>query len=129
MYNRWSNSLIVACLLVIFCLVPVMAQAQNNSTETKDAYSNEELKTFLIANRDLYLLQQQANAMLQSTETDQQKQEIMETTNQQMLLALQQAGLTADEYNSMENTIMSDTQLQERVQTIVSELSQEEEQK
>ncbi|SEQ78181.1 protein of unknown function [Nitrosomonas sp. Nm51] len=127
MHNRWINSIVTACLLSILCSIPAMAQNQGNSEAAEITYTNEELKSFLIANAGLYQLQQQAVSQMQNTETDQQKQEVMQSINQQMLQVLQQAGLTADEYNSMGQTIQSDVQLQEKVHTIASELFQQEE--
>jgi hypothetical protein len=104
-----------------------MAQDQIDSKDAKTAYSNEELKSFIIANAGLYQLQQQAFSQMQNTESDQQKQEIMETANQQMLQVLQRSGLTADEYNAMGQTIQADVQLQDKVQTIAADLFKQEE--
>ncbi|PTN13311.1 DUF4168 domain-containing protein [Nitrosomonas aestuarii] len=126
MHNKWTISIVVAFILGIFCLTPVFAKDQMKTEGAEVTYSNEELKSFIIANAGLYQLQQQAVAQIQSMESDQQKREVMETTNQQMLLVLEQTGLTADKYNAMGQTIQSDTQLQEKVQTIASDLFQQE---
>ncbi|SFK20984.1 protein of unknown function [Nitrosomonas aestuarii] len=126
MHNKWTISIVVAFILGIFCLTPVFAKDQMKTEGAEVTYSNEELKSFIIANAGLYQLQQQAVTQIQSMESDQQKREVMETTNQQMLLVLEQTGLTADKYNAMGQTIQSDTQLQEKVQTIASDLFQQE---
>ncbi|HNP26137.1 MAG TPA: DUF4168 domain-containing protein [Nitrosomonas sp.] len=115
-------------MLNVLCLMPVIAQAQINAEAGKVTYSDEELKSFIIANAGLYQLQQQAAAQMQNLESDQQKQEIMQVANQQMLQVLQQVGLTADEYNTMGKSIQSDVQLQEKINTIASDLFQQEEQ-
>ncbi len=128
MQKRWINGVILAGLLNVLCLTPVMAQDQINAEEGKVVYSNEELKSFIIANAGLYQLQQQAAAQMQSMESDQQRQEVMQAANQQMLQVLQQVGLTADEYNTMGKSIQSDVQLQEKINTIASELFQQQEQ-
>lgn len=127
MHNKWMNSIVTTCLLGILCLAPAMAQDQVDSKDAKTTYSNEELKSFIIANAGLYQLQQQAFSQMQNTESDQQKQEIMETANQQMLQVLQRSGLTADEYNAMGQTIQADVQLQDKVQTIAADLFKQEE--
>lgn len=127
MYNRWIQSIVAAFLLSALCLMPAMAQDQANAEEVKMNYSDEELRSFIFANTGLYQVQQQALAHMKSTESDQQKQEIMNSANQQMLQVLQQVGLTPDSYNAMGQTIQSDVQLQEKVRAIATELAQQEE--
>ncbi|SET14981.1 protein of unknown function [Nitrosomonas marina] len=122
MHNKWTNSIVAACIFSILCFTPAIAEDQAGAGAVSATYSNEELKSFIMANAELYQLQQQAFTQLQGIDSDQQKQEVLETANQQMLLVLQQVGLTADEYNAMGQTIQSDVQLQERVQTIASDL-------
>jgi Domain of unknown function (DUF4168) len=126
MHSKWMNSIVTACLLGILFLAPAMALDQVDSRDAETKYSNEELKSFIIANAGLYQLQQQAFSQMRNTESDQQKQEIMETANQQMLQVLQRSGLTADEYNAMGQTIQADAQLQDKVQTIASDLFKQE---
>ncbi|MDC8445186.1 MAG: DUF4168 domain-containing protein [Nitrosomonas sp.] len=121
------NSIVTICLLSILCLMPATAQDQIDSKDAATTYSNEELKSFIIANAGLYQLQQQALSQMQNTESDQQKQEIMQTANQQMLQVLQQTGLTADEYTAMGQTIQGDERLQEKVESIASDLFREKE--
>lgn len=127
MHNKWMNSIVTICLLSILCLMPATAQDQIDSKDAAATYSNEELKSFIIANAGLYQLQQQALSQMQNTESDQQKQEIMQTANQQMLQVLQQTGLTADEYTAMGQTIQGDERLQEKVESIASDLFREKE--
>ena len=126
MHNKWMSSIVTTCLLSILCLTPVIAQDQIDSKDAKTTYSNEELKSFIIANAGLYQLQQQALSQMQNTETDQQKQEIMQTANQQMLQVLQQTGFTPDEYNAMGQTIQADEHLQNKVQAIATDLFKQE---
>lgn len=126
MHNKWMGSIVTTCLLSILCLTPVIAQDQIDSKDAKTTYSNEELKSFIIANAGLYQLQQQALSQMQNTETDQQKQEIMQTANQQMLQVLQQTGFTPDEYNAMGQTIQADEHLQNKVQAIATDLFKQE---
>ena len=128
MHNRWIHSIAVACLLSTLSLMPAMAQDQASAEATaKMTFSDEELKSFIFANAGLYQVQQQAMAHMKDTESDQQKQEIMDAANQQMLLVLQQVGLTPDSYNAMGQSIQSDVQLQEKVRAIATELAQQEE--
>lgn len=126
MHNKWMSSIVTTCLLSILCQTPVIAQDQIDSKDAKTTYSNEELKSFIIANAGLYQLQQQALSQMQNTETDQQKQEIMQTANQQMLQVLQQTGFTPDEYNAMGQTIQADENLQNKVQAIATDLFKQE---
>ena len=127
MHNRWIYSIIAACLLSTLSLMPAMAQDQASAEAAKMTYSDEELKSFILANAGIYQVQQQAMAHMQGTESDQQKQEIMDAANQQMLQVLEQVGFTPDSYNAMGQTIQSDVDLQKKVRAIATELAQQEE--
>ena len=127
MDNRWIQNIVAACFLSALVLMPAMAQDQTNTEATKKTYSDEELKSFIFANAGLYQVQQQAMAHMKNMESDQQKQEVMDAANQQMLQVLQQVGFTPDSYNAMGQTIQADADLQEKVREIATELAQQEE--
>ncbi|MBA2483796.1 MAG: DUF4168 domain-containing protein [Nitrosomonas sp.] len=96
--------------------------------DSKTNYSNEQLKSFIMANVGIYQVQQQISSQMPSMETEEQKQTLVQAANQQMEKVLQENGMTADEYNAMGQTIQSDVQLQEKINTMASELFQLEEQ-
>ncbi|MCB1985228.1 MAG: DUF4168 domain-containing protein [Burkholderiales bacterium] len=125
MHNKWTNSIVAVCLFSILCMMPVMAQDLGTNQDTNISYSDEALRSFIIANASINQLQQHADAQMQNMASDQQKQEMMEATNQQILQVLQQAGLTVDEYNVMGQTIQSDAHLQLKLQAITSGLFQQ----
>ncbi|MDR4517640.1 MAG: DUF4168 domain-containing protein [Nitrosomonas sp.] len=126
MYSRWIQSIFAACFLGILCLMPAVAQDQPSAEAAKLTYGDEELRSFIFANAGLYQVQQQAMTHMKAAESDQQKQEIMDAANQQMLQVLEQVGFTPDSYNAMGQTIQSDVQLQEKVRAIATELAQQE---
>ena len=128
MQNSWINRLIIIGFLSAFCMVPAMAQDQQSTVDSKANYSNDELKSFIMANVGIYQVQQQIASQMPSMETEEQKQELVQTANQQMEQVLQENGMTAGEYNAMGQTIQSDVQLQEKLNTMASELFQLEEQ-
>ncbi len=125
--NIWIKVFIVVSFLSALCLMPVVAQDKLSALDDKASYSNDQLESFVIANVGIYQLQQQAITQMSDMETDQQKQQLMQATNQQAEQILQGAGLTVDEYNTMSQTIESDVQLLEKVNSIASELFQQEE--
>ena len=127
-YNWITYFILVGFLSAIF-LTPVMAQDQDSAMDSKADYSNDELKSFIIANVGIYQLQQQITAQMPNMESEQQKEELMQAANQQMDQVLNEVGLTADEYNAMGQAIQSDVQLQEKVRSVASDLSQQEQQK
>lgn len=126
-YN-WIIYFILVGFLSVICLMPAMAQDQASTLESKADYSNNELESFIIANVGIYQLQQQITAQMPNMESEQQKEELMQAANQQMEQVLNDVGLTADEYNSMGQAIQSDVQLQEKVRSIATDLSEQEEQ-
>lgn len=126
-YN-WIVYFILVGFLSVICLMPAMAEDQASTLESKADYSNNELESFIIANVGIYQLQQQITAQMPSMESEQQKEELMQAANQQMEQVLNDVGLTADEYNSMGQAIQSDVQLQEKVRSIATDLSEQEEQ-
>lgn len=129
MLNNWiKNLILIIGFLSVVCGMPAMAQEQQNTTDSKTNYSNEQLKSFIMANVGIYQVQQQISSQMPSMETEEQKQELVKAANQQMEKVLQDNGMTADEYNAMGQTIQSDVQLQEKINTMASELFQLEEQ-
>jgi Domain of unknown function (DUF4168) len=123
-YN-WIKYFILVGFLSAICLTPAMAQDQASTTDSKVDYSNNELESFIIANVGIYQLQQQVSAQMPNMESDQQKEELMQAANQQMEQVLNEVGLTPDEYNAMGQAIQSDAQLQEKVRSIATDLSQQ----
>ena len=124
-YN-WIIYFILVGFLSAICLMPAMAQDQASSLDSKADYSNNELESFIIANVGIYQLQQQITAQMPNMESEQQKEELMQAANQQMEQVLNEVGLTADEYNAMGQAIQSDVQLQEKVRSIATDLSEQE---
>lgn len=125
--NTWMVAFIVICFLNAFCLMPAMAQDQQSTLDGKASYSNDQLESFVIANVSIYQLQQEVSTQMSDIKSDQQKQQLMQAANHQVEQILQSAGFTVDEYNTMGQTIQSDVQLQEKINSIASELLQEEE--
>lgn len=123
-YN-WIKFFILVGFLSAICLMPAMAQDQASTMDSKADYSNNELESFIIANVGIYQLQQQVSAQMPNMESDQQKEELMQAANQQMEQVLNEVGLTADKYNAMGQAIQSDAQLQEKVRSIATDLSQQ----
>jgi Domain of unknown function (DUF4168) len=123
-YN-WIKYFILVGFLSAICLTPAMAQDLASTTDSKVDYSNNELESFIIANVGIYQLQQQVSAQMPNMESDQQKEELMQAANQQMEQVLNEVGLTPDEYNAMGQAIQSDAQLQEKVRSIATDLSQQ----
>jgi uncharacterized protein DUF4168 len=123
-YN-WLTYFILVGFLSAICLMPAMAQDQASTMDSKADYSNNELESFIIANVGIYQLQQQVSAQMPNMESDQQKEELMQAANQQMEQVLNEVGLTPDEYNAMGQAIQSDAQLQEKVRSIATDLSQQ----
>ncbi len=128
MNKKWMHGFVIACLLSLFGTMPVIAENQKNTEEAvKAAYTDEQLKSFILANAGLYQVQKRTMADMKDMESDEQKHAAMETANQQMIQVLQQVGLTPDSYNAMGQSIQSDDQLQEKVREIAIELAQQEE--
>jgi Domain of unknown function (DUF4168) len=123
-YN-WIKYFILVGFLSAICLMPAMAQDQASTMDSKADYSKNELESFIIANVGIYQLQQQVSAQMPNMESDQQKEELMQAANQQMEQVLNEVGLTPDEYNAMGQAIQSDAQLQEKVRSIATDLSQQ----
>jgi len=125
--NIWIKVFVVVGLLSVLCFTPAVAQDQQSALDGKASYNNDQLESFVIANVGIYQLQQQVMTKMSDMESDQEKQQLMQATNQQAEQILESAGLTVDEYNTMGQTVESDVQLQEKVNSIASELLQQEE--
>ncbi len=115
-----KNSIILtASLSALLLLLPGAVSAQ----ESSDAeYNRGELESFIMANSGIYQLRQQVDALMPQTETDEQKQQVMQAFDQQASQVVTQSGLTIEEYQTMSENIQADPALQDRTNSVAQEM-------
>lgn len=94
--------------------------AQNySSTEQQDArISDEQLTKFMVAMTAVQSLQQEYMGKLQAAETDSQSQELREEAQNKMISAVENSGLTVDDYNAIAQKMRTDPSLAERAESL-----------
>jgi len=96
------------------------AQAQ----EAAD-FGDEKLRSFAQAAVKLTQIRSEYRAQMGSAETDQQRQQLQQQTNQRMAQAVEATdGITIEEYNQIATASRSDEQLAEKVNEYIQDAAQ-----
>ncbi|WP_237057257.1 DUF4168 domain-containing protein [Microbulbifer sediminum] len=107
----------IAALSLLLAL-PV-AQAQNGeaaaATAQKVSYSEPQLQSFADAYRAIVLLSREYAPKLKAAENIEQAEALNKEAQGKMVAAIQQAGLTKDEYQQIATSLKNDPELVQRI--------------
>ncbi|WP_110686827.1 DUF4168 domain-containing protein [Salinicola aestuarinus] len=101
---------------------PAMAQdtadsgAQAQQGAAAQNFSDEQLQQFADASQDIASVSQDYTEQLQNASGDEEQQEIRKQANEEMIEAVQDSGMSVEEFNSIGQAIQQDPQLMQRVQ-------------
>lgn len=90
------------------------AAMQQQQVEMTDAL----LQKFLVAMNGVQQVSQKYGAQFQNAEDQETKREIQQKAQQEMLAAVNDAGLSPDEYNAVIQRVQQDPELQKRLQEL-----------
>ncbi|WP_070987240.1 DUF4168 domain-containing protein [Halofilum ochraceum] len=94
----------ILILVTGFMMMPV-ALAENGSSGD---FEQEELETFLQARADVLSIQEEYSNRLQSAQDDQAVAQLQAEAREKMAAAVQDAGLSIDEFNQIAQAAQSD---------------------
>lgn len=89
---------------------PAQSQAQAAN------FSDEQLKSFADASKEIAQLNQEYTGQLQSAEGDEAQQEIRQQANDEMVNAVESEGLSVDTFNAIGEALQQDPELMQKVQ-------------
>ncbi len=107
-----------AALLAFALAAPLPAAAQMEGTQPPIAaedLTDEQLEAFAAAAAEVGEITQQLQIQAQAIETEQELMELQEQANMQMVEAVEEQGLTVDEYNMIFQVAQVDPELNERL--------------
>lgn len=78
--------------------------------------TDELLQKFLVAMNGVQQVSQKYGQQFQNTEDQQKKREIQQKAQEEMLTAVNDAGLSPDQYNAVIQQVQQDPELQKRLQ-------------
>lgn len=83
--------------------------------------SEAKLDQFVAALNEVHSIRNEAAQELEATTDPQDAQEVQQKAQQQMIEAVEEAGLTIEEYNQIATMMSSDPELQERISARLEE--------
>ena len=116
----FRNLIPVAALALAAGSTPVMAQEEAPSQREAPAttISDEQLERFSGAYEDVREIQAKAETQLGSAQDTQQAEQVQQQANEEMLKAVQDNGLEADEFNQIARAVNTDPDVQKRLEKI-----------
>ena len=113
------------CLAALALLLALpMAQAQNDAaqvTAQKVSYSDPQLQKFADAYRSIVMLSREYAPRIKAAADIKEAEELNREAQGKMIGAIEQAGLSKDEYQQIASSLRSDPALLERVNKILQQ--------
>lgn len=125
--QRITALLAAATMTAGIASVPAMAQdtadsgSQAQSQGAAQNFSDDQLQQFADASQNIASISQDYTEQLQNASGDEQQQEIRQQANEEMVEAVQDSGMSVEEFNSVGQAIQQNPQLMQRVQGMVQE--------
>src|SRR3546814_20865230 len=81
-------------------------------------YSDAQLERFVSASQKVAMISQEYTPKLQATQNETTKKKVFEEADQKMVKAVQDEGMTVDQFNGINQALQQDPKLVERIQEI-----------
>lgn len=96
------------------------AQAQDSGSAGTfaDEVDEQQLEAFVVARADVQEIQQDYTSRLQSAENDQDAAELQAEAQEKMVSAVEDAGLSVQEFNRIAEAAQNDPEVQEKIQEL-----------
>lgn len=91
-------------------VTPALAQQQTES------FSDDQLRSYAAAALQVHAIGSEYQPQIERAESDQQAEQLRLQANEEMVDAVQQQGLTVDEYNQIFTAAQTDTQVRSAVE-------------
>lgn len=107
---------------------PVLAQESADSGSQAQApaqnFSDDQLQQFADASQDIAMISQDYTEQLQNASDEGEQQKIRQQANDEMVQAVQESGMSVEQFNSIGQAIQQDPQLMQRVKGMVQQPQQ-----
>ena len=109
----------VAALVAINVLVPTVPSAADEpapgTPATKAKISEKRLNDFVAAAKDVYAIRQKYAPMFKEAKDDGEKRQVLQTARGEMKLAIENRGMTVEQYNDVLVAAKGDQELADRI--------------
>jgi len=126
--QRITAFLAAAMMTTGLVSAPVMAQDAADSGSQAQApaqdFSDEQLQQFADASQDIASISQDYTEQLQNASDEGEQQKIRQQANDEMVQAVQDSGMSVEQFNSIGQAIQQDPALMQRVQGMVQQQQQ-----
>jgi hypothetical protein len=114
-------------LLTTLSAAPALGQAEPPQYEppqqSKEQISEAKIDQFVTALNEVHTIRNDVATELESTQDAEQAQKVQQRAQQDMIEAVQDAGLSVEEYNQIASRMSSDPELQARISAKLDESS------
>ncbi|MDH4572411.1 MULTISPECIES: DUF4168 domain-containing protein [Salinicola] len=126
--QRITAFLAAAMMTTGLASAPVMAQESADSGAQAQApaqnFSDDQLQQFADASQDIAMISQDYTEQLQNASDEGEQQKIRQQANDEMVQAVQDSGMSVEQFNSIGQAIQQDPQLMQRVKGMVQQPQQ-----
>lgn len=112
-----------ACLLLMSVGAPVMAQDGTSSEAMPEtqapapaSITDDQVKAFADAQSRVREISQKWSPKVNEAQSEEEAVQVQESARQEMIIAVQNTGLTLTQYNEIARAAQSDPKLQQRIQ-------------
>lgn len=105
-------------LILVFLLAFSAAPAAIADNGSESDFDREQLETFLQARADVLDIQQEYSNRLQSAEDDQEVADLQSEAREEMVTAVEDAGMTVEEFNRIAQAAQNDPDVAEELQSL-----------
>jgi len=124
-YTRLPVAILAAAALAFGGALTAPMAAKTAQAQESGSYSNEKLRSFAQAAIKLGKIRSDYQAEMGSLETDEERRQLQQQTNQRMAQAVQQTdGISIEEYNEIATASRSDEQLAKKVNEMIKAQAQ-----
>ncbi|KAA0017457.1 DUF4168 domain-containing protein [Salinicola corii] len=126
--QRITAFLAAAMMTTGLASAPVLAQESADSGSQAQApaqnFSDDQLQQFADASQDIAMISQDYTEQLQNASDEGEQQKIRQQANDEMVQAVQESGMSVEQFNSIGQAIQQDPQLMQRVKGMVQQPQQ-----
>jgi predicted ATPase with chaperone activity len=110
------KSLPIGLLTAVMAFAPAAHSASGNAAGGDTNFDKEQIESFAAAQGDLRQIQQEYASQIQQAEGEKSAQ-LQKEAQQEMVAAVEDAGLSVKEFNRISQAARNDQQLKERIQS------------
>ncbi len=119
MNKRYPIALIVALTTLLWLATPVIAQDAMPGYESGVQVTDTELMQFADAMQAVNDIRDQYSQRIEGAQSQDQAQQLQQEAGQRMTIAVQESGMTVDQYNEIAVALQGDPQLMQRLEQLL----------